>query len=91
MNMTRSLLKPALYQEESAPRPPSLRGMRCDACGYVFFPPQNLGCEQCGTTGSALLGVMQRRAIRSLAAALLPRRGVGGMAWGGLQARPPVR
>ncbi|WP_265304526.1 Zn-ribbon domain-containing OB-fold protein [Verminephrobacter eiseniae] len=52
--MTRSLLKPALYQEESAPRPPSLRGMRCDACGYVFFPPQNLGCEQCGTTGSAL-------------------------------------
>lgn len=25
-----------------------LRGMRCNACGGLFFPPQQYGCEACG-------------------------------------------
>jgi uncharacterized OB-fold protein len=29
-------------------RPPSLHGRRCSACGYVFFPPHDFGCESCG-------------------------------------------
>lgn len=52
--MTLSLLKPALYQTEPTPNPPSLHGIECIACGHVFFPPQNLGCERCGATGTAL-------------------------------------
>lgn len=52
--MTLSMLKPALYQPEPAPHPPSLNGIHCSACGHVFFPPQDLGCERCGTTGTAL-------------------------------------
>ena len=27
---------------------PTLNGVRCRACGYVFFPPQCYGCEVCG-------------------------------------------
>jgi uncharacterized OB-fold protein len=27
---------------------PMLNGGCCRACGYVFFPPQNYGCEVCG-------------------------------------------
>jgi uncharacterized OB-fold protein len=27
---------------------PALNGMRCRACGYIFFPPQSYGCESCG-------------------------------------------
>ena len=27
---------------------PALNGVRCRACGYVFFPPQWYGCEVCG-------------------------------------------
>jgi len=27
---------------------PALNGVRCWACGYVFFPPQCDGCEVCG-------------------------------------------
>lgn len=26
---------------------PTLKGGRCRACGYVFFPPQSYGCESC--------------------------------------------
>ena len=25
-----------------------LRGVRCDECGSVLFPPQHYGCEACG-------------------------------------------
>ncbi|MGO9453965.1 MAG: Zn-ribbon domain-containing OB-fold protein [Candidatus Binataceae bacterium] len=39
--------QPALYSADSR-RPPSLNGGRCRACGYVFFPPQQYGCESCG-------------------------------------------
>ena len=28
--------------------------MRCCACGYVFFPPQNYGCESCGAAAEHL-------------------------------------
>jgi uncharacterized OB-fold protein len=29
-------------------KPPALRGRRCTACGYVFFPPHDFGCDACG-------------------------------------------
>jgi len=32
----------------SAAPNPTLNGGHCRACGYVFFPPQNYGCESCG-------------------------------------------
>lgn len=50
------LLKPALYRREgteTAPEQPALLGTRCE-CGYVHFPPQAYGCEQCGRHGAAL-------------------------------------
>jgi uncharacterized OB-fold protein len=39
------LAQPALYSADDAPK---LNGGRCKKCGYVFFPPQNYGCEFCG-------------------------------------------
>jgi uncharacterized OB-fold protein len=39
------LAQPTLYTAEAAPK---LNGGRCKKCGYVFFPPQNYGCEYCG-------------------------------------------
>jgi uncharacterized OB-fold protein len=39
------LAQPALYTAGDAPK---LNGGRCKKCGYVFFPPQNYGCESCG-------------------------------------------
>ena len=39
------LAQPELYTAEAAPK---LNGGRCKKCGYVFFPPQNYGCEACG-------------------------------------------
>ena len=44
------LLKPALYRTEGSaavPDRPALLGGEC-ACGYVFFPLQQYGCERCG-------------------------------------------
>jgi uncharacterized OB-fold protein len=38
--------QPALYSTSGSP--PTLNGGRCRACGYVFFPPQQYGCEACG-------------------------------------------
>lgn len=38
--------QPALYSGSG--RPPSLNCGRCRRCGYVFFPPQQYGCESCG-------------------------------------------
>lgn len=43
----------ALFSAEgapSAPNDPALLGGRCTACGGVFFPMQNYGCERCGST-----------------------------------------
>ena len=39
------LAQPALYSADAAP---TLCGGHCKKCGYVFFPPQNYGCEFCG-------------------------------------------
>ena len=40
-----TLAQPTLYTSDDAPK---LRGGRCRKCDYVFFPPQNYGCEFCG-------------------------------------------
>jgi hypothetical protein len=34
--------------------PPQLRGGHCRNCGFVFFPFQTYGCEQCGAYGDSL-------------------------------------
>lgn len=50
------LLKPSLYRREGTdmvPDHPALLGSRCE-CGYVHFPPQTYGCEQCGRYGASL-------------------------------------
>lgn len=55
--MTYTLLKPELYLPESGAATPdqtcALLGARCQ-CGYVFFPRQDYGCENCGAAGDAL-------------------------------------
>jgi uncharacterized OB-fold protein len=43
----RKAIHPELYSVEPADAP-RLIGGRCNACGYVFFPPQSYGCESCG-------------------------------------------
>lgn len=35
--------------------PPQLRGGHCRSCGFVFFPFQTYGCEQCGAYGESLV------------------------------------
>jgi uncharacterized protein len=55
--MSLPLLKPELYRREGTPahpHAPALLGGRCDRCGYVFFPLQRYGCEQCGAPGDVL-------------------------------------
>jgi len=50
------LLKPTLYvaQDDAGQSGrPALLGRSC-TCGHVFFPPQDYGCEKCGSFGSAL-------------------------------------
>jgi uncharacterized protein len=41
---------------------PTLNGRRCRACGYVFFPPQTYGCEDCGAAGDQLEAMALRGA-----------------------------
>jgi uncharacterized OB-fold protein len=50
--MSLPLLKPALY-ESRADGSAVLKGGCCE-CGYVFFPMQQFGCEQCGRSGESL-------------------------------------
>jgi len=45
------LAQPALYTADDKPK---LKGGRCKSCGYVFFPPQNYGCEFCGAVTDQL-------------------------------------
>jgi uncharacterized OB-fold protein len=61
------LLKPELY-EQREDGPPALLGGRCE-CGYVFFPMQTFGCEQCGRRGAALQPMSLRGRGRLRAAA----------------------
>lgn len=35
-----------------------LRGVRCDVCNALLFPPQSFGCEACGAHGSHLVEEM---------------------------------
>ena len=35
---------------DTADDPPRLRGVRCEACDAVAFPPFGIGCEVCGAT-----------------------------------------
>jgi uncharacterized protein len=44
---------PELYAADPNPEP-VLKGARCRACGYVFFPPQSYGCESCGAPPAEL-------------------------------------
>lgn len=44
---TAKAIQPELYSVEPADAP-VLKGGRCPACGYIFFPPQSYGCESCG-------------------------------------------
>jgi uncharacterized protein len=44
---SRVAAQPELYSA-NAETTPALNGGRCQACGYVFFPPQHYGCEVCG-------------------------------------------
>lgn len=44
---SRVAAQPELYSA-NAETTPALNGGRCQACGYVFFPPQHYGCEACG-------------------------------------------
>ncbi|MGO9450908.1 MAG: Zn-ribbon domain-containing OB-fold protein [Candidatus Binataceae bacterium] len=46
------LAQPTLYDPGNGT--PVLKGRRCNSCGYVFFPPQNYGCEKCGAAGDNL-------------------------------------
>jgi uncharacterized OB-fold protein len=50
-------MQPALYTIGKE-GPPSLNGGRCRKCGYVFFPPQQFGCEFCGAQPEQLETVM---------------------------------
>lgn len=43
--------EPTLFTAPEAPDVPALKGVRC-SCGYVFFPPQDYGCEKCGAEPS---------------------------------------
>lgn len=44
-----------------------LEGRRCGSCGYLFFPPQDYGCERCGATDRHLTGIelASRGSLRS--------------------------
>lgn len=35
---------------QAVPNHPALCGGKCRACGYIFFPLQSYGCENCGST-----------------------------------------
>ena len=52
------LLKPALYAR-GVDGEPVLIGGRCE-CGYIFFPMQTYGCEQCGRSGNSLQPIALR-------------------------------
>lgn len=47
---------PALFTAEGTsalPGHPALLGGRCQSCGFVFFPMQSYGCDNCGSTDLA--------------------------------------
>ena len=54
--MAEPIAQPELYSTAPAGTP-ALNGGRCRACGYVFFPPQQYGCEACGALPDQLEAV----------------------------------
>ncbi len=53
MNPALPLLKPDLYARDANGRA-VLTGGKCSACGHMFFPMQQRGCEHCGAHGRQL-------------------------------------
>jgi uncharacterized OB-fold protein len=60
--------QPTLYETDHEGQPP-LKGGRCRACGYVFFPAQSYGCEACGAAPDHLAPslIAGRGVLRSFA------------------------
>lgn len=50
--MTLNLLKPTLYSVGDSAHV-VLSGRQC-RCGHVFYPPQDFGCEKCGSFGTSI-------------------------------------
>ena len=50
-------------------KPPVLRGRHCTACGYVFFPPHDFGCDACGAVSDRVepVAIEGSGVLRSLA------------------------
>lgn len=49
-------------------KPLRLRGGRCQACGFVFFPMQSYGCENCGALGQSIASIaLDSRGIVAIA------------------------
>ena len=66
--MPDTIAVPGLYSIDSAGIP-TLNGGRCRACGYVFFPRQQYGCESCGAPAEQLdaVSLAGRGQLHSLA------------------------
>lgn len=45
--------RPGLYSLDGG-EPPSLYGKKCDACGYIFFPPHPYSCDACGAADTQI-------------------------------------
>ena len=45
--------RPQLYTSDG-PHPPQLCAKRCQACGYIFFPPHLYSCESCGAAAEQI-------------------------------------
>ena len=60
---------------ESPDEPPALLVGRC-SCGHRFFPPQRLGCEQCGAFGDsiAIAPLAARGVLKTFATAVRQTR-----------------
>ncbi len=63
--------EPTLYDANAAGVPP-LHGRRCTACGRVFFPPQDYGCEGCGAEPERIAALDLPGAGRVVASVELP-------------------
>ena len=52
---------------DTAEDPPRLRGVRCDACGAVAFPPFGIGCEVCGSDAIGTVSLAGAGTVHSVA------------------------
>lgn len=51
---------------------PALLGGKCRACGYVFFPMQNYGCEKCGSEDLEPMALVGRGKLVTSAEVFVP-------------------